>query len=80
MTLIGFHTTFLNGAGTIEATVVVDELQTRHPKAFGPNGGNSRALAIASILWILGSFAGPVTAGALNDKVGYYTMNCVVGE
>ncbi|KAJ5953899.1 hypothetical protein N7501_008178 [Penicillium viridicatum] len=80
MTLIGVHITFLNGVGTIEATVAVDELQKKHPGAFGPNGGKSRALAIASIFWTLGSFVGPVAAGTLNDKVGYYTMNCVVGE
>ncbi|KAJ6132445.1 hypothetical protein N7471_007660, partial [Penicillium samsonianum] len=75
MTLIGFHITFLNGVGTIEATA-----PKKHPGAFGPNGGKSRALAIPSIIWTLGSFVGPVVAGTINDKVGYYTMNYAIGE
>ena len=59
--------------------MAVTELEREHPKAFGPNGGKSRALAIAGIAWSFGTFAGPILAGPLNNEFGYYVMNCVVG-
>ncbi|KAF7595395.1 hypothetical protein BBP40_006389 [Aspergillus hancockii] len=78
LVLIGFQSAFLSGAGAIEATLAVNELRQEHPRAFGPNGGKSRALAIVGVAWTLGNFVGPILAGGLNDKVGYYSMNCVL--
>jgi MFS family permease len=80
MVLIGFNSTFLNAAGAIEATMAAKELAKEHPGAFGPGGGKSRALALSGITFVLGSCAGPVLAGTLNEKFGYYVMNCVIGE
>jgi hypothetical protein len=41
MVLIGFNSTFLNGAGAIEATMAEKELAKEHPGAFGPGDGKS---------------------------------------
>lgn len=60
--------------------MAVDELQKEYPNAFGPNGGKSRALAIIGVAYTFGSFTGPILAGTLCDKYGYYVMNSVVGE
>ncbi|KAJ5523187.1 hypothetical protein N7513_012731, partial [Penicillium frequentans] len=78
MILIGFQTTLLNGSGMIEATVAMSELQKEYPGAFGPNGGKSRAVAIVGVAWTLGACIGPLLGGTLNEKFGYYVMNCVV--
>ncbi|KAJ5628892.1 hypothetical protein N7490_011120 [Penicillium lividum] len=80
MIFIGFSMTFLNGLGSIEATVAATELGRKYPGAFGPNGGKSRAIAIVGIAWVLGTCVGPLLSGKLNEKFGYYVMNCVMGE
>ncbi|KAK1145686.1 hypothetical protein N8T08_003922 [Aspergillus melleus] len=78
MTGVGILTCLLNGAGTIEATVTVDEIEAKHPGIFGPHGGYSRALSIASMSWTLGSFVGPILSGWLAERFGYYEMNCAL--
>ncbi|PLB42555.1 putative MFS multidrug transporter [Aspergillus candidus] len=78
VTLVGALTCLLNGAGTIEATVTVDEIEAKHPGIFGPNGGYSRALSLASMSWTAGSFVGPILSGFLVEQIGYYEMNCVM--
>ncbi|KAE8378976.1 major facilitator superfamily domain-containing protein [Aspergillus bertholletiae] len=78
MGLIGISSSFLSGAGSIEAAVVTNELQKEYPRAFGRNGGNSRALAMTGVAYTLGSFTGPILAGSLHENYGYYVMNSVV--
>ncbi|KAI9925444.1 hypothetical protein MW887_005825 [Aspergillus wentii] len=78
MTGIGIMMVFLNGAGTMEATLTVGDLEAKHPGIFGPNGGYSRALSISSMGWTLGTFFGPIIAGMLVDQVGYYEMSSVL--
>ncbi|OQD84367.1 hypothetical protein PENANT_c013G06320 [Penicillium antarcticum] len=80
MILIGTNSAFLNAAGSIEATMAAKELQKEHPGAFGPGGGKARAIALSGVSFILGSCVGPVLAGVLNQKFGYYTMNCVIAS
>ncbi|KAE8356112.1 major facilitator superfamily domain-containing protein [Aspergillus coremiiformis] len=75
---VGTFSCLLNGAGTIEATVTVDEIEARHPGIFGPNGGYSRALSVSSMSWTSGAFIGPILSGYLTERVGYYEMNCVI--
>lgn len=58
----------------------MSELQKEYPGAFGPNGGKSRAVAIVGVAWTLGACIGPLLGGTLNEKAGYYVMNCVVGK
>ncbi|KAJ5758079.1 uncharacterized protein N7511_006773 [Penicillium nucicola] len=80
MILIGMNTSFLNGAGSIEATIAANELENEYPGAFGPGGGKARAIALSGVSFILGSCVGPVLAGVLNQEFGYYTMNCVIAS
>ncbi|CAI7621884.1 unnamed protein product [Penicillium manginii] len=80
MVYIGTLNTLLNGAGTIEATHAVRELEKDYSGAFGPGGGKCRAIAIAGTAVTLGTCVGPVVGRALNDESGYYAMNCVVAE
>lgn len=92
--LIGVTICALNGAGTMEATsmlfypisvfrlmfsVAVDEIESKQPGIFGPNGGYSRALSISSMGWTLGSFIGPLLSGVLVEEGGYYAMCCALG-
>ncbi|OOF92874.1 hypothetical protein ASPCADRAFT_210117 [Aspergillus carbonarius ITEM 5010] len=78
VTLVGSVSCLLNGAGTIEATVTIDEVEAKHPGIFGPNGGYSRALSVASMGWTLGAFIGPIVSGFVAEQVGYYEMSCVI--
>ncbi|PYH95495.1 MFS multidrug transporter [Aspergillus ellipticus CBS 707.79] len=78
VTLVGSVSCLLNGAGTIEATITIDEVEEKHPGIFGPNGGYSRALSMVSMSWTSGAFIGPVLSGYLAEHVGYYEMNCVI--
>ncbi|GKZ66468.1 hypothetical protein AnigIFM60653_007750 [Aspergillus niger] len=78
VTLVGSVSCLLNGAGTIEATVTIDEVEAKHPGIFGPNGGYSRALSVASMGWTLGAFIGPIISGYIAEQVGYYEMSCVI--
>ncbi|GAB1197571.1 hypothetical protein APSETT444_006869 [Aspergillus pseudonomiae] len=78
VTAVGTFSCLLNGAGTIEATVTVDEIEARHPGIFGPNGGYSRALSVSSMSWTAGAFIGPILSGYLTEQIGYYEMNCVI--
>lgn len=59
--------------------VAVDEIESKQPGIFGPNGGYSRALSISSMGWTLGSFIGPLLSGVLVEEGGYYAMCCVLG-
>ncbi|RAH66067.1 MFS transporter [Aspergillus aculeatinus CBS 121060] len=78
VTLVGSVSCLMNGAATIEATVTIDELEAETPGIFGPNGGYSRALSMASMSWTLGAFIGPVLSGYLAEHVGYYEMSTVI--
>ena len=61
-------------------TAAVDEIQSTHPGIFGPNGGYSRAMSLATMGWTLGTFIGPILTGTLVEQVGYYEMTCVLGR
>ncbi|KAB8078487.1 major facilitator superfamily domain-containing protein [Aspergillus leporis] len=78
VTAVGTFSCLLNGAGTIEATVSVDEIEAKHPGIFGANGGYSRALSLVSMSWTLGAFIGPILSGYVTEQVGYYEMNCII--
>ncbi|KAB8232380.1 major facilitator superfamily domain-containing protein [Aspergillus alliaceus] len=38
----------------------------------------TRALAMVSVAWTMGTCVGPISAGALNETFGYFVLNCVV--
>ncbi|PWY75038.1 MFS multidrug transporter [Aspergillus heteromorphus CBS 117.55] len=75
VTVVGSVSCLLNGAGTIEATITIDEIEAKYP---GLSVGYSRALSMVSMSWTSGAFIGPVLSGFLAEHVGYYEMSCVI--
>jgi len=61
-------------------SVTVQELEREHPGIFGQNGGKSRAISLVIMSWTFGTFLGPVVTGALTEKLGYSTMNNMLGK
>ncbi|CAI7671315.1 unnamed protein product [Penicillium crustosum] len=76
-TMIGCFTCLLMGVGTMEATATVDELEDLHPGIFGPYGGYSRAVAITNMSWMSGLLVGPILAGFMVERFGYFELQCV---
>ncbi|KAJ9482067.1 hypothetical protein VN97_g11376 [Penicillium thymicola] len=77
-TMIGCCTCLLMGVGTMEATSTVDELEDLHPGIFGPYGGYSRAVAITNMSWMSGLLVGPILAGFMVERFGYFELQCVL--
>ncbi|RAL09380.1 vesicular amine transporter [Aspergillus homomorphus CBS 101889] len=77
--VIGCFFSALNGVGFLEATLTIDELESRHPGIFGPNGGHSRAQSIAWMGWTVGMFLGPIVSGLLVDRIGYLDLHFIFG-
>ncbi|KAL3476228.1 major facilitator superfamily domain-containing protein [Aspergillus californicus] len=68
----------LSGVGAMEATEAVDSLEERHPGIFGMYGGYSRAVAITSMSWTMGLLIGPILAGFVVERFGYFELQCVL--
>ncbi|KAB8230317.1 major facilitator superfamily domain-containing protein [Aspergillus alliaceus] len=62
----------LSGVGTMEAT------EDSHPGIFGMYGGYSRAVAITSMSWTAGLLIGPLLAGFVVQRFGYFELQCVL--
>ncbi|CAG8117722.1 unnamed protein product [Penicillium salamii] len=77
-TTIGCLVCLLNGAGMMEATETVDELEAQNPGIFGPYGGYSRAVAITNMSWMSGLLVGPILTGLMVEKLGYFELQCVL--
>lgn len=60
--------------------MAIDDMESRHPGIFGPNGGYSRAVSMSSMAWTMGLLVGPILSGVLVENVGYYEMSCALGE
>ncbi|KAH7369645.1 putative MFS multidrug transporter [Rhexocercosporidium sp. MPI-PUGE-AT-0058] len=78
MIVIGCMIPLLSGVGVLELTSAIEEMQNDCPEIFGRQGGNSRAISIANMSWIIGIFIGPIISGILTDKVGYFQMSCIL--
>ncbi|KAF7590848.1 hypothetical protein BBP40_002317 [Aspergillus hancockii] len=74
VTAVGCLFSLLNGLGFLEATLTIDEMESREPGVFGPNGGHSRATSIGWMSWTLGMFLGPIVSGLVVEKAGYYEL------
>lgn len=59
---------------------MTNELQAENPNIFGPYGGNSKISSVTEIAFNSGMMVGPLFSGLLREKVGYYYMNCLLGE
>ncbi|KAJ0423534.1 major facilitator superfamily domain-containing protein [Aspergillus carlsbadensis] len=79
MVTLGCLTCLLNGVGMMEATETIDLLQADQPGIFGPNGGYSRAIALMSMVWAAGLLSGPLLAGLVVERFGYFELQCVLG-
>ncbi|CDM29354.1 hypothetical protein DTO013E5_5294 [Penicillium roqueforti] len=77
-TMIGCFMCLLMGVGTMEATATVDELEDLHPGVFGPYGGYSRAISITNMSWMSGLLVGPILAGFMVERFGYFELQCVL--
>ncbi|KGO68928.1 Major facilitator superfamily domain, general substrate transporter [Penicillium italicum] len=77
-TMIGCFMCLLMGVGTMEATETVDELEDLHPGIFGPYGGYSRAVAVTNMSWMSGLLVGPILAGFMVERFGYFELQCVL--
>jgi MFS family permease len=58
----------------------VDELESDQPGIFGTKGGYSRSFSLTNVSFVSGLVVGPLLSGILVDSVGYYYMNCTLGE
>ncbi|KAL2859617.1 major facilitator superfamily domain-containing protein [Aspergillus pseudodeflectus] len=78
MVTLGCLTCLLNGVGMMEATETIDLLEERQPGIFGPNGGYSRAIALTSMVWAAGLLSGPLLAGVVVERLGYFELQCAL--
>ncbi|KAF3481805.1 uncharacterized protein GIQ15_04564 [Arthroderma uncinatum] len=72
---IGTATTLARGAGTVQLTAVVNDMQSKNPNIFGAHGGNSRVSSMMEVAFSLGMMVGPLLSGSLTELVGYYYMS-----
>ncbi|KAM5434922.1 hypothetical protein McanCB56680_004839 [Microsporum canis] len=74
---VGVASTMVRGAGAVQMTTAVNEIQLKNPKIFGEHGGNSRISSMIEVSFSLGMVIGPVLSGSLTELVGYYYMSLV---
>lgn len=58
----------------------VDELEEQTPGIFGSHGGYSRVVAITNMSWMSGLLVGPILAGPMVERLGYFELQCVLGR
>ncbi|KAJ5677599.1 uncharacterized protein N7477_003232 [Penicillium maclennaniae] len=75
---VGCLICLLNGVGTMEATETVDTLETRDPGVFGKGRGYSRAIALTGMSWMTGLLVGPILAGVVVEKFGFYELQLIL--
>ncbi|KAL4875660.1 major facilitator superfamily domain-containing protein [Aspergillus karnatakaensis] len=78
LAVLGCLMALLSGVGAMEATEAVDELEESHPGIFGVHGGYSRAVAVTSMSWTTGLLIGPILAGFMVERFGYFELQCVL--
>ncbi|KAI5362737.1 putative major facilitator superfamily, MFS transporter superfamily [Septoria linicola] len=78
VTAFGVVSPLVRGAGTVQMTVTLSELEDRYPGTFGPHGGSSRMFSLAGIAFNVGLMVGPLLGGALADTFGFYYMMCAL--
>ncbi|KAJ6137178.1 hypothetical protein N7471_003664 [Penicillium samsonianum] len=74
----GVVTPLVRGAGYLQLSIVLNELQAQNPKVFGQHGGSNRVFALQDIALSLGLMIGPLISGSLTQAVGYYWMSCTL--
>ncbi|KAJ5354039.1 hypothetical protein N7541_006603 [Penicillium brevicompactum] len=69
-TTVGCLMCLLNGT--------VDELEEQSPGIFGSHGGYSRAVAMTNMTWMSGLLVGPILAGLMVERLGYFELQSVL--
>ncbi|KAH8693551.1 putative MFS transporter [Talaromyces proteolyticus] len=77
---LGIARSLTTGAGILEMTTVIRDLQADNPEIFGPKGGYSRGYSLTNMSWTAGMLIGPVLSGWLTETAGYYYMNLTFGK
>ncbi|KAK2832013.1 hypothetical protein FQN49_006939 [Arthroderma sp. PD_2] len=72
---LGIASTFVRGAGGVQMTAAVNDMQAKNPTLFGAHGGNSRISSMMEIAFSLGMMIGPLLSGSLTELIGYYYMS-----
>lgn len=80
MAIIGSVVNLVTTSGTVESTLVIEEIEAQQPGIFGPNGGYSRLYSLGSMTFTLGTLIGPEVAGLMVDHIGYLEMSSFFGE
>ncbi|KAJ5108563.1 hypothetical protein N7456_005238, partial [Penicillium angulare] len=80
VTAFGVISPFVRGAGYLQLSIVLNELQDNNPSMFGPQGGSNRVFALQDIALSLGLMIGPLISGLLSESVGYYWMGFTFGK
>ncbi|BFZ55788.1 hypothetical protein PYCC9005_002829 [Savitreella phatthalungensis] len=65
-------------ASLAEITLCVTEAEDRHPGSFGARGALASGYALYNVMYAVGSFVGPLVAGAVRDAAGWKTMAWVM--
>ncbi|OJJ59206.1 hypothetical protein ASPSYDRAFT_151616 [Aspergillus sydowii CBS 593.65] len=77
---LGFAFALTRGAGSFQMMAVVHDLESKNPAIFGPYGGNSRLSSLTEVPFNVGMVLGPLLSGSFSELIGYYYMNCILGE
>lgn len=82
--LVGFMSLGLGFASSltplrVEASLVVNSMETAEPGCFGANGGNGRAFALVNTVFAAGGLTGPLYAGFLRVNVGWEILQWING-
>lgn len=82
--MMGAFLSFFLFSRTWDANVnilaVVHDLESKNPAIFGPYGGNSRLSSLTEVPFNVGMVLGPLLSGSFSELIGYYYMNCILGE
>ncbi|PKX88613.1 MFS transporter [Aspergillus novofumigatus IBT 16806] len=69
---IGVMLSLVRGAGALQMTRVMHELQSKDPKLFGDYGASSRLFSLIEIFFNLGLVLGPLLSGLLVEALSFY--------
>ncbi|KIA75934.1 hypothetical protein HK57_00246 [Aspergillus ustus] len=74
---LGVVAPFVRGAGYLQLSLVLKDLESNDPEIFGQHGGGNRVFALQDIALSLGLMVGPLISGSLTQLVGYYWVSCI---
>ncbi|OJJ55932.1 hypothetical protein ASPSYDRAFT_134715 [Aspergillus sydowii CBS 593.65] len=76
--VFGVVVPFVRGAGSLQVSLVLNELEMKDPRRFGEHGGSNRAFGLQDTALSTGLTIGPLISGSLTDAAGYYWSSCAL--